>query len=588
MHPLNGNPQQWGTNQNPAVGGIPMKPNTNIQGFQNMIPRIAAYSTPHSPQNSANLVQSVGPPPPFPRQVSVPVLGMNTAQNVNHLTPAQEYIISNFTNKSAGFGVSCGKQGQGVQGMHGVQGQQILGPQQNPNQQGISIPGSNIDSPERDQNRPGFGSKLINSFIPWIGTCGTQPQGQSLNNQGNKVRTGAVPSPSLSFCSPDVGAMTPEFPGSHDSNYSFSNKVRENSRYFGDTTGNENSSELEKENKELRKNLFELGEAVHEYISKMNDPNSESQLIAALTKQLCTVHQKIGDVKYSSFSGKERILLDTGTEFVNNIVNSVNSIFGRIELLATAYGTDKSALMFINEIQKSLFEIGNQLEKFDLAYKTKCSEFESARSIANVVEEDNKHLSERLKESNEQIKMLRERIIVLSTNVEDNNSIQAQTSSPIYKKLEREKQELEKRVLEFERQLQETKKSLEISENRYNGLLHEESIKAQWPKPELTKGRSHEDLVEMLKTIDPDSKTLQSIAENLVKKDQNLSPPQPTLKDRVINLQINNNELEQLENDKNIGELHKDTIRMQLEQFQKLHLLNENVNKNSTRVKFAK
>ncbi|KAK6590510.1 coiled coil [Cryptosporidium xiaoi] len=584
MHQLNGNPQQWNVNQNSIAGGIPIKPNTNIQGFQNMIPRMGVYSTPHSPQKSANLPPSIRPSP-FPRHVSVPIHGMNTIQSLNHLTPTQEFIVSNFTSQNGGFGTNGETQGQGI---HGVQGQQMLGPQQKPNQQGMPIQGSNVDSPERDQNRSGFGSKLINSFIPWIGTCGAQSQGQNFNNQNNKGQSGATPGTSISFCGPDIGAMTPDFPSSHDSNYSFSNKVRESVKHLGDIGGNGNSNELEKDNRELRKHLFELGEAVHEYISKMNDPNSESQLIAALTRQLCTIHQKIGDVKYSSFSGKERILINTDTEFVNNIVHSINSVFGKIELLSAAYSNDKSALMFINEMQKSLFEIGNQLEKFDSVYKNKCSEFDSAKNIANVVENDNKHLSERLRESNEQIKMLRERIIVLSTNIEDNNSIQSQTSSPMYKKLEREKQELERKVTEFEYQLQETKKSLEMSEKKYNNLVHEETIKAQWPKPELTKGRSHEDLIEILKTIDPDSKTLQSIAENLVKKDQNLSPPQPTLKDRVINLQVNNSELDHLANDKNIGELHKDTIRMQLEQFQKLHLLNENVNKNSTRVKFAK
>ncbi|KAH8582416.1 uncharacterized protein ELE39_001072 [Cryptosporidium sp. chipmunk genotype I] len=550
------NAQHWGSIPSPMAGGIPARQNGPV--FPGAAPIMGVYSTPSSPQRSSNIPPSMQSHM-FPRQVPIPRAGVvgKPPGLGSQLTPAQELMMSTFTAQN--------------QSMNSVPISMPSMPQN------LNVPPSPIPSPEREQRNAGIGTKLINSFIPWMGTCGAQPSG------GQNT---AVKSPNSSgigsvfCCAPEnSGIMTPEFPGSHDSNFSFSNNAREQHKGGANPLNND----LEKENKELRESLFQLGEAVHDFVSKKDNPNNESQLIATLSKQLSKIHQKIGDIKYSVFPTKNKIGIETKNGLVLSIVQTVNIIFGKIEVIASILNNDHSALVFVNEIQKSLFDIGTYLEKLDELYKSKGSELESAKHVSIMMEEDNKHLSERLKDSNEQIRMLRERIIVLSTNIEDKSSLQAQTSSPLYKKLESEKFELERKIESIEKQLEETKKALEVSQNKYNNLIKQESINAKWPNYELTKGRSHEDLVELLKKIDPESKALQSIAENMVKKDQNIFTPQPNLRDRVLNVQVQEKDIDFLKNDSTLGEIHKDTIRMQLEQFQKLHLINENVNKNAER-----
>lgn len=551
------NTQSWGAIPNPMAGGMPVRQNGPM--FPGTAPRMGVYSTPHSPQRSSHIPPNMQSQM-FPRQVPIPMAGVvgNPPGLGAQLTPAQELMMSTFTTQN--------------QSINGVQ---IPGP---PMSQNLNISPSPIPSPEREKHNTGIGTKLINSFIPWMGTCGTQPS----NGQNSGVKSpnsGGIGS--VLCCAPDnTGVMTPEFPNSHDSNFSFSNNSGE--KFKGGV--NPSKNDLEKENKELRESLFQLGEAVHDFVSKKNNQNNESQLIATLSKQLSTIHQRIGDIKYSIFPTNNKIGIETKNDLVLNIVQIVNVIFGKIEVIASILSNDHSALIFVNEIQKSLFEIGTHLEKLDELYKSKGSELESAKHVSIIMEEDNKHLSERLRDSNEQIRMLRERIIVLSTNIEDKSSPQAQTSSPLYKKLESEKFELEKRIEKIEKQLAETKKALENSENKYNHMVKQESIKAKWPNYDLIKGRSHEDLVELLKKIDPESKALQSIAENMVKKDQNIFTPQPNLRDRVLNIQVQEKDIDFLKDNSNLGEIHKDTIRMQLEQFQKLHLINENVNKNTEKI----
>lgn len=551
--PLNAQP--WGGIPSPMAGGMPTRQNGPV--FPGAVPRMGVYSTPHSPNRSSQIPPNVQSQM-FPRQVPIPRVGvMGKPPGLGtQLTPAQELMMSTFTAQN--------------QSINGVPYPASSIPQN------LNVPSSPMPSPEREQRNSGIGTKLLNSFIPWMGTCGAQPSvGQ---NTGLKSpNSGGIGS--VFCCAPEKsGIMTPEFPGSHDSNFSFSNNAKD--QFKGGV--NPSNNDLEKENKELRESLFQLGEAVHDFVSK-NNPNNESQLIATLSKQLSTIHQRIGDIKYSVFPTENKIGIETKNDLVLNIVQTVNIIFGKIEVIASILNNDHSALVFVNEIQKSLFDIGTHLEKLDELYKSKGSELEAAKHVSIMMEEDNKHLSERLKDSNEQIRMLRERIIVLSTNIEDKSSPQAQTSSPLYKKLESEKFELERKIQSIEQQLEETKKALEVSQNKYNNLIKQESINAKWPNYELTKGRSHEDLVELLKKIDPESKALQSIAENMVKKDQNIFTPQPNLKDRVLNVQVQEKDIDFLKSDSTLGELHKDTIRMQLEQFQKLHLINENVNKNAER-----
>ncbi|KAJ1608479.1 coiled coil-containing protein [Cryptosporidium canis] len=554
------NAQPWGAIPSPMAGGIPARVNGPM--FPGAAPRVGVFSTPHSPQRS-NHIPAGMQSHVFPRQVPIPMTGMiGKPPNLGaQLTPAQELMMSTFTTQN---------QSTNNVPMPGPSLSHPLNAPPSP------IP-SSVPSPEREQRSTGIGTRLINSFIPWMGTCGAQPNGGQ--NSGAKSQNSGGIGSVLCCGSENAGIMTPDFPGSHDSNFSFSNNVKGQLK-----AGNFPRNDLEKENKELRESLFQLGEAVHDFVSKKDDQNNESQLIAALSKQLSTIHQKIGDLKYSVFPTNNKIGIETSNELVLNIVQSVNIIFGKIEVIASILSNDHSAIVFVNEIQKSLFEIGSNLEKLDEVHKSKSSELESAKHVSIMIEEDNKHLSDRLKDSNEQIRMLRERIIVLSANIEDKSSPQAQTSSPLYKKLEGEKIELEKKVEAIERQLEETKKALQNSENKYNTMVKQELINSKWPNHDLIKGRSHEDLVDLLRKIDPESKALQSIAENIVKKDRNTFVPQPTLRDRVLNVQVRENDIDFLKNDSNLGEIHKDTIRMQLEQFQKLHLINENVNKNTDKV----
>lgn len=556
MQQMPPNAQPWGAIPSPMAGGMPARANSPI--FPSAAPIVGVYSTPHSPQRSSHIPLGMQSQM-FPRQVPIPRVGVvGKPPNVGvQLTPTQELMMSSFTNQN--------------QGTNAVP---IPGPQMSHN---LNATPSPIPSPEREQRSAGIGTRLINSFIPWMGTCGAQPSG----GQGSCPKSqnlGGI-GPDLCCVPEGSGIMTPEFPGSHDSNFSFSNNAKGALK-----GGHPPKNDLEKENKELRESLFQLGEAVHDFVSKKDNQNNESQLIATLSKQLSTIHQKIGDLKYSVFPTDKNIGIETKNEFVLNIVKIVNIIFGKIEVIASILSNDHSAIVFVSEIQKSLFDIGVHLEKLDELYKSKNSELESAKHVSIMMEEDNKHLSERLKDSNEQIRLLRERIILLSTNIEDKSSPQAQTASPLYKKLESEKLELERRVEAIEKQLDETKKALVNSENKYNNVVKQELVNAKWPNYDLVKGRSHEDLVELLKKIDPESKALQSIAENMVKKDRNTSAPQPTLRDRVLNVQVQEKDINFLKNDSGLSEIHKDTIRMQLEQFQKLHLINENVNKNTERV----
>ncbi|OII74069.1 uncharacterized protein cubi_02871 [Cryptosporidium ubiquitum] len=553
--PLNAQP--WGAIPSPMAGGMPARQNGPV--FPGAAPRMGVYSTPHSPQRSSHIPPNIQSQM-FPRQVPIPRPGAmgNPPGLGTQLTPAQELMMSTFT-----------AQNQSINGVS------VPGP---PITQNLNVSPSPMPSPEREKYNTGIGTKLLNSFIPWMGTCGAQPSGGQ-NSGVKSPNSGGIGS--ILCCAPEnTGITTPEFPSSHDSNFSFSNNVGD--QFKGGV--NSSKSDLEKENKELRESLFQLGEAVHDFVSKKDKPNNESQLIATLSKQLSTIHQKIGDIKYSVFPTNNKIGIETKNDLVLNIVQIVNVVFGKIEVIASILSNDHSALAFVNEIQKSLFEIGTHLEKLDELYKSKGSELESAKHVSIMMEEDNKHLSERLKDSNEQIRMLRERIIILSTNIEDKSSPQAQTSSPLYKKLESEKFELERKIESIEKQLAETKKALEISENKYNHMVKQESINAKWPNYDLIKGRSHEDLVQLLKKIDPESKALQSIAENMVKKDQNIFTPQPNLRERVLNVQVQEKDIDFLKSDSNLGEIHKDTIRMQLEQFQKLHLINENVNKNTEKI----
>ncbi|KAF7459024.1 coiled coil protein [Cryptosporidium felis] len=559
MQQIPQNPLHWGPIHSPMAGGIPIRPNG--PGFPGAIPRMGVYSTPHSPQRSSNIPPNVQPQI-FPGQMPIPRVGIGKVPGINPLTPVQEVIISSLT-----------PQNQGANLGHAPTQNTGQGPGST-----VSAP-SQVPSPKREAST-GIGTKLLNSFIPWMGTCGANANSQPSNPKS----PGSGGIGSVLCCGPEnIGITTPEFPGSHDSNFSFSNNQANQAN-----VGGKLKDDLEKENKELRESLFQLGEAVHEYVSKKNDPNNESQLIATLSRQLSTVHQKIGDLKYTVFPTNNKIGIETKNDLVLNIVKTVNIIFGKIEVLASILSNDQSGIVFVNEIQKSLFEIGTHLEKLDELYKSKNSELESAKHVAIMMEEDNKHLSERLKDSNEQIRMLRERILILSANIEDNTSVQAQTSSPMYRKLENEKLMLEKKIESIEKELEQTKNSLEASENKYNHLVKQEMINSKWPDRYLTKGRSHEDLVELLKKIDPESKALQSIAENMVKKDQNLFVPQPNLRDRVLNTQVKEKDIDFLRSEKNLGEIHKDTIRMQLEQFQKLHLINENVNKNTERIPINK
>ncbi|OII75760.1 hypothetical protein cand_030050 [Cryptosporidium andersoni] len=478
-----------------------------------------------------------------------------------------------------------------------LEGVGYIGPQTIPANIKLSPPLS-----PQTPNNIGINNKILSSCMPWINPCNptivpppkisnplypdqlTQPD----SSAHKQLQTYGV-SPATHnlgfFCCGQTEtnkSMTPEFPGSQESNYSFTAANAKNSYIVTDKEKTEIStlSDIENENRELREHLFKLGEAVHEYVTNKSDSSNESQLIAVLSRQLSSVQQKLSENSTIMGNICKDIKYTSNNELLNNIIQSVNNAMYKAKVVLQMIPNDGVIYSSLNDVVRILFSLEADIKKLDGAFKEKVTEGESNKNIISIIEQDNKHLTNRLKESNEQVKLLRERVITLTSTIEENNTTKFLTSSPIYQKLESEKVKLEKKVADLETKSDDLRKSLNIAEKRLHDISHKQSVDALWPRNESIRGGSNEDLVEMLKKIDPESKTLQSIAENLIQKTHNTQTNSFNLKEKLENLHSEDGDISHLVHNDKIGDIQRDTIRMQLEQFKRLHYLNENIGKN--------
>ncbi|KAL7069289.1 hypothetical protein ACR3K2_02240 [Cryptosporidium serpentis] len=551
------------------------------------------YRTVTSTSNMQSTPPSVRHSGMFPASNPLPgVMVYPNSNNMQHIPPIspipRSMSMSNF-NRVPVSQMSIPLEGMGY-----------IGPQTIPANIKLSPPLS-----PQTPNNMGISNKILSSCMPWINSCSnpnivplpptisnplfpdqlTQPS-SSAHKQLQTHGVSPITHNLGFFCCGQTQtnkSMTPEFPGSQESNYSFTAANAKNSNIVTDKekTKTLTLSDVENENRELREHLFKLGEAVHEYVASKNGSSSESQLIAVLSHQLSSVQQKLSENSATLGNICKDIQFTSNNELLNNIIQSVNNAMYKAKVVLQMIPNDGVIYSSLNDVVRILFSLEADMQKLDEAFKEKVTEGESNKNIISMIEQDNKHLTNRLKESNEQVKLLRERVITLTSSIEENDTTKLLTSSPMYQKLESEKIELEKKVADLETKSDDLRKSLNVAEKKLHDISHKQAVDALWPRSEFIRGGSNEDLVEMLRKIDPESKTLQSIAENLIQKTHNTQPNLFSLKEKVESLHSQNSDVGHLVRNDKIGDIQRDTIRMQLEQFKRLHYLNENIGKNT-------